>query len=285
MRNSRSPSVKQRQTKVSRIQISPTPSPPNTVLLPSPEWFASNGPIDVSIITPLYTCRKLLQKQIAQWDIADDGILKEIIYVDDGCPEKSYMEVIKNWQERRRDIQRKKIGKIIITSRRMGFGHACNLGAKLSEAKYLVFLPPNFLPQANWIRPMIESIDFDSSIGAIGPMALEDDLIQSCGAELNGQIYEQIGNSIYKGKKIKPMKVAELPADLLRPGEREMLNSSFAIEKSFFDELNGFNVSNLDWKTCIIEFMKRIKLSKKLWFQPNSRISDISHKYWYDVNK
>src|SRR5690606_14221650 len=67
----------------------------------TPDWFRSDKDVDVSIIVPLYKSQDVVQKQIATWDLSDDGLTKEIIYCDDACPNNSHLAALKSWEARK----------------------------------------------------------------------------------------------------------------------------------------------------------------------------------------
>src|SRR6185369_3660237 len=63
---------------------------------PTPDWFNTQAPIDVSIIVPMFNSAAVIEEQIRNWDMTtNDGLSKEIIYVDDGCVQKSADVVFK----------------------------------------------------------------------------------------------------------------------------------------------------------------------------------------------
>ncbi len=53
-----------------------------------------------------------------------------------------------------------------------GFAHASNLGARLAQADILFFLNNDTLLTPNWLPPLLQAMDTDASLGAVGPLLL-----------------------------------------------------------------------------------------------------------------
>jgi GT2 family glycosyltransferase len=58
--------------------------------------------------------------------------------------------------------------KVITTPVNMGFLRNCNNAAKYSNGKYILFLNNDTQVQKNWLMPLIELIEKDNTIGAVG---------------------------------------------------------------------------------------------------------------------
>lgn len=77
-------------------------------------------------------------------------------------------------------------GTVIKNSENKGFGFACNQGAALSKAKFLLFLNPDTLPTMQNILKGIGILEGDSQMGVFGPQLFNDNGIQrTCGNELS----------------------------------------------------------------------------------------------------
>jgi GT2 family glycosyltransferase len=196
----------------------------------------------VSIIIPLYHSREEIQEQIASWDLEDDGLTKEIIYVDDCCPEESHQQILPAWKKR--DTTPNML--IAVNQRNGGFSGACNVGASLAHGKYLVFLNADVTVTKNWVKPMIDLLEQDKSIGIVGNLHLKPDgVVDSCGSEWSHERAEflHIGRSSYHGSGLdRPFRLENIPQDLLQVGEREMVTGAcFAIPRALFERLKGFD--------------------------------------------
>lgn len=68
--------------------------------------------------------------------------------------------------------------KIIKNKKNVGFGKACNQGAKLATGKYLFFLNPDCRLTKNSVQPMFERINSLPKIGGVGPILLDSDTLE-----------------------------------------------------------------------------------------------------------
>src|SRR5690606_16549889 len=102
---------------------------PHHRLFNTPDWFSNTQPVDVSIIIPCFKSQEVLPEQINSWDLSDDGLSKEIIYVDDACPMKSHLVVLQEWEKKKAQLM-SPVGKIVVNGRNAGFAFACNVGAR-----------------------------------------------------------------------------------------------------------------------------------------------------------
>lgn len=255
-------------------------TPPPHIVLPTPEWFETTEPVDVSIIIPLFRSKQVIEEQIKNWDLSDDGLTKEIIYVDDTCPDRSHAQVLKSWQDKKH-LLKNKIGKIIINEKNAGFGHSCNVGAQHAKGKYLIFLNADTIVTHNWVRPMFDKLEQDSSIGIVGNMHLKHlngkVTIDSAGSEWSWRTssFEHVGRHIYNGNSLShPFVLTDIPHDLLVEGEREMVTGCcFMIPKSLFDEVEGFDTDYRIgyWEDSDLN-MKVKWNGKRIYYVPESRI-------------
>jgi len=218
--------------------------PPLHKLLPGPEWFESSGEQDVSIIIPCFKSSDYLREQIAGWDLIDDGLKKEIIYVDDNCPFKSHEAVMDAWGQRRKELTRP-VGKIVQNLKNGGFGCACNVGASYASGKYLLFLNADTTVRPNWVRPMYDTFA-DPTIGLVGNLQLRrDGTIESCGSEWcwKSSAFMHVGRHVLNKKKLdRPFTLENAPVDLLTPHEVEMVTGAcMMIPKGLFDKIGGFD--------------------------------------------
>jgi GT2 family glycosyltransferase len=261
----------------------------------SPNWFVSNGKVDVSIIVPLFKSSKEITEQIENWDLKDDGLTKEIIYVDDQCPQKSYEKVIEAWNEKMPSWN-KKIGRIILHDRNAGFAHACNTGSKYASGKYLIFLNADIVVSENWIAPMIELMEKDQNIGIVGNLIIKKNTnyVESAGSEWNGKHFAHIGKEIFQGKRLgTPMTIQEMPSELKIPEERQMVTGAcFAIKKQVFDYIQGFDTEYKIgyWEDSDLN-MKVKMAGYKIYYQPDSMVyhqvghSQVGHNQFVEQNK
>lgn len=260
---------------------------PQPVQIEMPDWFSKKGPIDVSIIIPMYRSAKAIAANIRSWDLKNYGLNTEVIYVDDGCPNLSYKVVIDTWEERVDELKGRGVGKIIRNQNNSGYGRACNVGAAYAEGKYLIFMNADTKVTANWVRPMYDRLEKDGSIGLLGNLHLKEIkghvTIDSSGSEWIWQkgTYEHVGRHCFEGRPISsPIKLNEAPPYILNPGEREMVTGAcFAIPAFLWKELQGYDPTFRIgyWEDSDLNLRVREK-GYKIFYEPESKIyHDVGH--------
>jgi GT2 family glycosyltransferase len=250
---------------------------PVETLVDTPAWFTKDkiSDVDVSIIVPLYRSGSEIAAQINSWDMEDDGLKKEIIYVSDACPQKSEEVVMSTWSARNPN----NVGKIVMLSSNSGFSTACNAGAREARGDYLIFLNADTTVTKNWINPMYNMLHNDSTVGIVGNMQLKigSDLIDSAGSEWmwDSRNFEHIGRNVYNGKRLSAtIRLSEAPEDLLVPGERDMVTGCcMMMPKKLFDQVGGFDVGYRIgyWEDSDINMIVK-SLGFKVMYQPQSVI-------------
>lgn len=250
-------------------------------IVKTPLWFEStNEPVDISIIIPLHNSQKEIQDLINSWDLSDDGLTKEIIFVSDQCPQNSEDVIVQTWQRKKQELTAK-VGKIIVTSANVGFAGACNAGANFANGKYLIFLNADTLVSKNWIKPMYDLFQTQEKIGIVGNLQLKlNGDVDSAGSEWckEKKYFEHIGSSTYKNKKLyKPFRMYNMPEDLLKPAEREMVTGCcFMIPKELFYYIGKFNQGYRIGYWEDADLNMRVKsFGYKIYFQPESKIYHI----------
>ena len=251
---------------------------PNTSFAPVPDWFLTKNPVDVSIIVPMFKSHKVITKQIESWDLEDDGLTKEIIYVDDACPGKSHQQVVVDWENRLGD-NRRSIGKILLNGNNVGYGYACNIGAQHASGKYLILLNADARVAKNWIRPIYDRFESDPQIGIVGNLQLKYDgqHIDSAGSEWVWRVgtFEHIGrHSLEAQPTHEAMLWSDLPQRWRQAGEREMVTGCcFAIPRELWNAVQGYDLNFRIgyWEDSDLNLRIR-EIGYKIWFEPKSVI-------------
>ncbi len=123
--------------------------------------------------------------------------------------------------------------KVIRNETNLGFVDACNLGAAAARGKYLVFLNNDTIIQPGWLKSLIETIEGNNHVGAVGSLFLyPDGSIQEAG----GIIWSS-GEPLHYGWGKSTLESRYLFA-------REVdycSGASLLIRKNLFDELGGFD--------------------------------------------
>lgn len=249
---------------------------PKTSIIETPDWSYGEKEIDVSIIVPLYKSHKVIVQQIQSWDLKDDRLTKEIIYVDDACPGKSHLSVIQAWKEKNYQVE----GKILLNANNVGYGHACNIGAKHASGKHLMFLNADAIVSPNWIKPLYDILENNIDIGLVGNLQLKLDgkHVDSAGSEWSWEkgTFEHIGRHILDGQPIpEVMLFSDLPKKYQQSAEREMVTGCcFAVPSDLWN--NGLHGFDLNFRVGYWEdsdLNMRIRdLGYKIWFEPKSVI-------------
>jgi GT2 family glycosyltransferase len=246
---------------------------PKCTEMSTPSWFRKDENVDVSIIIPMFKSKTEIAEMIESWDLKDDGLTKEIIYVSDACPQKSEEEVISVWSKRE-----SKVGRIYLLNSNSGYSTACNFGSIKARGEYLIFLNADVKVTPNWIRPMYNLMISQDDIGIIGNLQLkEDGSIDSAGSQWmwDNKTFEHIGRNVYDGKRLtKRMTISNAPKELLQVAEREMVTGCcFMIPRKLFEKVGRFDVRYRIgyWEDSDLN-MKVKEAGYKIYFQPDSVI-------------
>lgn len=240
-------------------------------VVPTPDWFTFKSKADVTVVVPLVGGSHA--EAIKAWDLGNEGLKVEILYVDDGTAADGVLEA---WAARKEHLKQP-VGKIIQNSTPQGWVGCCNVGAYHASGEYVVFLNPSAVPTAGWLRPLLRTIK-KPEVGVVGGMHLEDGKT-FVEAGLSWSWEEQavlpVGRRVYDGKEInRPFHIDNTPADLFDAGQRDFVSSSLmAVKKSVFAEVGGFapNLSSAEWADA--DFCLWLKeRGFKVMYQPNSRI-------------
>ena len=129
--------------------------------------------------------------------------------------------------------------RVITNEKNLGFAKACNQGAQMASTEYLLFLNNDTEPEKGWIEPLIEVLDKDTSVRAVGSKLLfPDGTIQHAGVVIfNDKKLPDplVARHIYYGQ---PKNLPE--ANQLR--EYQALTAAcLLIRKSAFNDAGGFD--------------------------------------------
>jgi GT2 family glycosyltransferase len=126
---------------------------------------------DVSIVVVTYQGAKWIGRAL-------DALLEntepryEVIVVDNGSTDSTtaILAQVEN-------------ATLVFNERNYGFGIGNNQGAAHARARHLLFLNQDVFVHPGWLEPLLERIDSDEGIGAVGPMLLNlDGSLQCAGA-------------------------------------------------------------------------------------------------------
>ncbi len=122
---------------------------------------------------------------------------------------------------------------LINNQENIGFVHACNQGAAIAKGKYLVFLNNDTVVQPGWLKHLVETVESDALVGAVGSMLLyPDGRLQEAGSIIwrdgNGWNYGRGKDS--NDRRYKYSREVDYCS-----------GSSLLVRKDLFNELGGFD--------------------------------------------
>lgn len=124
--------------------------------------------------------------------------------------------------------------RVIRNKSNTGFVEACNQGAADALGKFLVFLNNDTVVKPNWLNALVETIEADEMIGAVGSMLIYP----------HGHLQEA-GGIVWRDGSAHAYGWGENPRDGRFNFVREVdycSAASLLIEKSLFDRLGGFSM-------------------------------------------
>lgn len=154
---------------------------------------------------------------------------------------------------------------VINNRENVGFVHACNQGAAVARGEYLVFLNNDTVVQSGWLKHLVETVESDPSVGAVGSMLLyPDGRLQEAGAVI---WIDGSGWNYGRGKD---------PRDKRFTFKREVdycSGASLLVRRELFEELGGFDrrYAPAYYEDADLCFGIR-SLGYKVVYQPLSRI-------------
>ena len=129
---------------------------------------------DVSVVIVTHNAGEVLGQALGAL-LENTEPCYELIVVDNGSDDDtpSVLEQIEN-------------ATIILNARNYGFGVGNNQAAARARGSYLAFLNQDAFVHAGWLPPLVERIESDERVGAVGPMLLNlDGSLQCAGALLS----------------------------------------------------------------------------------------------------
>lgn len=199
----------------------------------------------VSVIIPVFNqwsytddCLKALELQ------NDPEIELEIIVVDNASTDFT-SEGLAQWSKQNSAI------KVFRLETNSGFSPACNYGAQLSTAPFLLFLNNDTIPQSGWLQPLLNEIQ-NYEVGIAAPKLLYPDAQRINHA---GYVFGR-GNfyGIYHNRD------ASLPAANIKRDYQALLGACIIIGRELFFELGQFAEYGLeDIDLCLKVTEKNLK--------------------------
>ncbi|MGB9697807.1 MAG: glycosyltransferase [Thermodesulfobacteriota bacterium] len=122
----------------------------------------------------------------------------------------------------------------LFLSSNIGFGRACNLGAKIAKGKYLVFLNNDTEVTHEWLKPLVQFMENNSDCGAVGSkLVYPDGRLQEAG----GIIFAD-GQGWNYGRGMDP---SDPRFNFVREVDY-CSGAALMIRKNVWDEIGGFDL-------------------------------------------
>ena len=93
------------------------------------------------------------------------GYRYEIVLVDNGSTASAFLRL----------TRARAAARIVRLTAAHSFGESCNLGVEVARGRYIVLLDPDVIVAPGWLEPLIDCLEQEPDIGAIGPKLLAPD--------------------------------------------------------------------------------------------------------------
>ncbi|MFN2509880.1 MAG: glycosyltransferase [Pyrinomonadaceae bacterium] len=155
--------------------------------------------------------------------------------------------------------------RVIDSTEEQKFVDTRNQGAAVARGEHLLFLNNHTIVQAGWLASLRETVENDSSVGAVGSILLDP----------GGRI-QQAGGIVWKTGEVYHYGWGESPANRKYNFRREVdycSAASLLLRKSLFEELGGFDRRYAPAFYEDVDLCFGIRsLGHKVIFQPLSRV-------------
>jgi len=134
---------------------------------------AATRPIQISIIIPVFNQARYTYQCLSSLFPEIDPGYSEVIIVNDGSTDETEYLL----------AQLPDLVRVVTNTENRGFIEACNQGSSIARGQYLVFLNNDTEVCSGWLKHLVETIEGNLSVGAVGSMLLyPDGSIQEAGA-------------------------------------------------------------------------------------------------------
>jgi GT2 family glycosyltransferase len=122
---------------------------------------------------------------------------------------------------------------VVLNTRNYGFGVANNQGATHARGRHVLFLNQDAFVHPRWLPPLLERIDSDARIGAIGPMLLNPNGSLQCA----GALLSRSGSATCYGDGDRP----ERPEYRFTRVVDYLAGACLLVRRRAFNEVGGFD--------------------------------------------
>ena len=199
----------------------------------------------------------------------------EIIVIDNASPDKS-AEIVRNLRS----------VKLIQLTSNVGYGEACNIGARNSSGCYLIFLNNDTVVRERWLSELLSCFEDRKNAAVCSKVTLPTvpETIDSCGgvSDIYGFAWSRGHGEIDRGQYDNS------------PSCFYAVGSSLAVRKDAFEAAGGFDKElfmyledvDLSWRLRLLGFNIRwVSGSKVLHRSGISRMNAIDIQYLFNRNR
>ena len=122
---------------------------------------------------------------------------------------------------------------VVLNDRNHGFGVSNNLGASRARGRYLLFLNSDVLVHAGWLPPLLDRVQGDKTIAAVGPRQLNLD----GSLELAGALLSRAGATLSYGHGDDP----DRPEYVFARDTDYCSGACLLVRRSSFNAVGGFD--------------------------------------------
>ncbi|MGL5093097.1 MAG: glycosyltransferase family 2 protein [Aeromonas sobria] len=187
----------------------------------------------ISVVIVNWNAGQLLAECVDSVLVYGSGLIGKIIIVDNGSIDGSLelLPPVPNLL-------------IIRTGKNLGFGKACNLGSKLSDSEYILFLNPDCRLFNNTLTQIEELINNKPEIGVYGVQLIDEQnkVAKSCARfpDLKCYIYQSLGLSRLAFFKKYDMHMSDWAHDQDCIVDH-VIGAFYLIRASLYESVNGFD--------------------------------------------
>lgn len=190
--------------------------------------------VKVSIIIPVFNKVEFTQRCIKSiFNNSTEGSISwEVVVIDNGSSDgtAAFLEEACQLYSNLR---------VVTNKENLGFARACNQGASWARGEYLLFLNNDTEVQKGWLKPLVEVLNADFRVGAVGcKLLFPDGFIQHAGVVIVDD--KTIGDPLYAKhiyyKKPVSFKIANKPYLY-----QAVTGACFMVRKVAFEEVGGFD--------------------------------------------
>jgi GT2 family glycosyltransferase/glycosyltransferase involved in cell wall biosynthesis len=182
--------------------------------------------LECSIVTPVYNNSALTRRYLnALLSSRPESVSFDVIVVDDGSTD-STREALRAYG---------KAIRLVARETNSGFATACNEGAAIASAEFLVFLNNDTVPQPGWLDALVRHARRHPKAGIVGSKLLfPDGTIQHAGVVIGQNRYPR---HIYIGFP------GDYPAANVSRRFRAVTGACMLVRRYLFDQIGGFDTA------------------------------------------